>query len=663
MAEWRFMPYGQGETKTNPTQSEFFTTTEATKNNIATSLIREGIQNSLDEWIDRNKDKKDRKPVRIAIFHSGNKYALKPSEYYPYIGSLENHLKAEKNGLRNLPDLSKDPMKFLVFEDFNTNGLVGNPDECEDNEVEDGTKEHNYYHFWRNVGITGKPEDKLGRWGIGKTVFPLASRINSFWGLTVQIGNSQPYLLGQSVLKSHNLRNAPQPYGYRPYGYFANYKEDNKFPYTISDNEVIEKFIKAFHIKRSKNDSGLSVIIPFLQDEMSYASIISAVISQYYLPLIKGELIVDVAYEDLSININADNLEDVVNECWNDVNESLDKKAIIELFNFVKWALGTGAAEFYSLKEQPLKNQPAWTERLWDGVDIEDLIQQYEKENKVAFKVPVKYSKVGEPTSLKTCWFKVFFAKDDSIQNAETHFVRENITIIDIKSITNQGVRAMVLIDDKDLSNLLGDSENPAHTQWQKDSQNFKDKYIDGDKCISFVVASIGKIFQKLQKPAKGLEKDLLKDIFFIPADENNDDRSDDIDDDSHKDTTDIKNKQVPQIPPSGKQMVRVSKIPGGLKIYPYGMTKDNLPKIELAIAYDTTRGNPLNKYRPFDFQLNKVPIKTVPTNCRFEFPQANVVRLEPYKEDFELTITGFDENRDLYFSIKTQYPENDSEI
>lgn len=662
MVEWKFMPYGQGETKTNPTQSEFFTTTEVA--NISTSLIREGIQNSLDEWIDRNKDKKERKPVRIAIFHSGSKYSLKPSEYKEYICGLEAHLKAEKNGLRNLPDFSKDAMKFLVFEDFNTNGLVGNPDECEDNEVEDKTKKHNFYHFWRNVGITGKPEDKLGRWGIGKTVFPLASRINSFWGLTVQKGNPQTYLLGQSVLKSHNLHNAYEPYGYRPYGYFADYKGDNKFPYTISDIGVIEKFAKAFHIERRKSDSGLSVIIPFLQDEMTYASIITAVISQYYFPLIKGELIVDVTYEDSSININADNLEDVVNQYWSDANDQLDKKAIIELFNFVKWALGRGAVEFYSLKEQPLKNQPVWTEKLWDGVDNEELIQQYEKENKIAFKVPIKCCRTDEPASLKTCWFKVFFAKDDNIQNAETHFVRENITIIDIKSIKNQGVRAMVLIDDKDLSNLLGDSENPAHTQWQKDSQNFKDKYVDGEKCISFVVASIGKIYQKLQKPAKGLEKDLLKDIFFVPTKENEDTPSNDIDDDSYKDTKDIRKKQVPPIPPpQTRQMVRVSKIPGGLKVYPHGITKDNLPKIELEIAYDTTRGNPLKKYQKFDFQLNKVPIKTIPTNCRFEFPETNVVRLEPYKEDFELTITGFDENRDLYFAIKTEYPENDSEI
>jgi hypothetical protein len=222
----------------------------------------------------------------------------------------------------------------------------------------------------------------------------------------------------------------------------------------------------------------------------------------------------------------------------------------------------------------------------------------------------------------------------------------------------------MVLIEDKDLSNLLGDSENPAHTQWQKDSQNFLDKYVDGDKCIAFVIASISNIYQKLQKPARGLEKDILKNIFYIPVEELNDnDPSEKIDDDSYKDEKDITKVYPPDIPPAQRKMVRVSKIPGGLKILPHGITMDNLPTIELEIAYDTTRGNPLKKYQKFDFELNKIPIKTIPKNCRFEFPQPNVVRLEPYKEDFELIITGFDENRDLYFNLITKYSEYDSEV
>ena len=105
-------------------------------------------------------------------------------------------------------------------------------------------------------------------------------------------------------------------------------------------------------------------------------------------------------------------------------------------------------------------------------LNVEELRKGFEQQEKIAFLVPLKYhpKNAKEP---KTCWFKVFIQRDENLRQPEDHFIRENITIIEIKSLKISGMRAIVLIDDKNLSNLLGDSENPAHTQWQKDSQNF----------------------------------------------------------------------------------------------------------------------------------------------------------------------------------------------
>src|SRR5947208_26228 len=107
MGEWKFMPYAPGEMKIDPTESEFFTTTAV--NDTATPLIREGTQNSLDEWLYRNSNK-EKKPVHIRVFHSGNKYALKPDEYKQYVVGLEDHLRSTKKLLRNLPDLNNDSL-------------------------------------------------------------------------------------------------------------------------------------------------------------------------------------------------------------------------------------------------------------------------------------------------------------------------------------------------------------------------------------------------------------------------------------------------------------------------------------------------------------------------------------------------------------------------
>src|SRR5438046_1755766 len=82
-----------------------------------------------------------------------------------------------------------------------------------------GNISHNFYYFWRNVGRSGNTDDKLGRWGLGKTVFPAASAINTFWGLTVRKSDARKLLMGQSVLRTHNREDDKKTEcGYKPYG-------------------------------------------------------------------------------------------------------------------------------------------------------------------------------------------------------------------------------------------------------------------------------------------------------------------------------------------------------------------------------------------------------------------------------------------------------------
>ena len=52
----------------------------------------------------------------------------------------------------------------------------------------------------------------------------------------------------------------------------------------------------------------------------------------------------------------------------------------------------------------------------------------------------------------------------------------------------------MVVIERGALATMLGDSENPAHTQWQKDGSKFKDKYYYGPAFIRFVADSVSEI-------------------------------------------------------------------------------------------------------------------------------------------------------------------------
>ena len=235
MIEWRFKPNSRDDMDVDPIQGEFFTTRDI--DNISTAVVREGIQNALDE---RNRGEQT-ETVRVRIFLSGDDYAVAPKDYLPLIETLLPHLRAKASGLQSLPDFTQ-PMKFLLFEDFNTKGLEGNPLEfyVENN---NDRQPHNFYYFWRNVGRSGKTDDKLGRWGLGKTVFPASSKINTFWGLTVRKSDQRRMLVGQSILRIHNREDEKkQESGYKPYGMFGNYKSTDCFAEPIEDENELGLF-------------------------------------------------------------------------------------------------------------------------------------------------------------------------------------------------------------------------------------------------------------------------------------------------------------------------------------------------------------------------------------------------------------------------------------
>ena len=150
-----------------------------------------GIQNSLDA---RCNDEK----VMVRIRVSGVDSAVARSAVAPFLVGLDEHLRAPGNGLRDIP-ADKDDCPVLVFEDFGTTGLTGDPAEWK---PQSGSKNH-FYHFFRAEGRSDKGEKDIGRWGVGNSL-PAFSRVNQFSGLTVRVA-AEKLLMGMAVLKSHDL--------------------------------------------------------------------------------------------------------------------------------------------------------------------------------------------------------------------------------------------------------------------------------------------------------------------------------------------------------------------------------------------------------------------------------------------------------------------------
>lgn len=652
MIEWRFKPNSRDDMDVDPIQGEFFTTRDI--DNISTAVVREGIQNALDE---RNRGEKTA-TVKVRIFLSGDTYALNPQDYLPLLETLQPHLKAKASGLQSLPDFTA-PMKFLVFEDFDTKGLEGNPEEfyVENNNDQ---QPHNFYYFWRNVGRSGKTDDKLGRWGLGKTVFPASSRINTFWGLTVRKSDQRKMLMGQSILRIHNRDDHKKEIcGYRPYGMFGNYKDQTYFAVPVEDAGETSKFEMLFRLERI-NQPGLSLVIPFCSEEITINHLAYSVIEQYFYPVLEGRLEVEILEEDSLIHLEKNSIQDAIDKidfqllANGDDKKIRSRESLVRLFDFARWTFQLQEEDFFKLKELDPKLKPRWNKSMFaDEEGLTLFRDKFERGERVAFKVPLKYHPVNG--TAKTCWFNAFLEKDTSLTKPENLFVRDGITISGITSLDKGLVRGVVIIHDTDLARMLGDSENPAHTEWQPDSRNFKGKYADGKEALVFVKATLKKIYDQLQRPIEGIQKDLLIDFFSIPVETQKPEERKPKDIAGHDDKGDDDSDE-PDIPglKGKKRPFTVEKIVSGLKIVKNPSAEEFPESIRLKLGYDVPRGNPIKSYQELDFDVAEPPIAIESSGVYFTKKEKNELEFNiEDKSHFEIKLTGFDERRDLFLKLQ----------
>ena len=400
MSEWFFRTMSRGEHNVDPIQSEFFST-EAI-DGLTEALVRESIQNSLDATPSGT-------TARIRFWHSGLDHALTVGS--PYLSGLESHLHAEGNGLTSVPNL-ENGTPFLLIEDFGTHGLLGDPGQDNDTGVK-----NDFYYFWRNVGRSGKKESDRGRWGLGKNVFPASSLINTFLGFTIRHGNPAALLLGQSVLKVHELAGCRK----YPYGYFGNVNPTGGFALPFTDESTLGRFRTDFHLWRMV-ETGLSIVVLFPDPEITETGILKAVLRQYFYPIMKGTLCVSVTKNGTEIEVSDATLDTLV--------ESMDEsfRAEIEaMLKLAKWSLAVDAPT--STKQPAPSLAPKWETDSISADIVSILRPEFEKGSRLAFEVPVtvKRHDLAEQQS----FFRVFLERDLDMQSDRPMFVREGLIITD----------------------------------------------------------------------------------------------------------------------------------------------------------------------------------------------------------------------------------------
>lgn len=622
MAQWYFNTYRPQDKRIDRIQGEFFSA--AAISNLGRALVREGIQNSLDAAIENES-------VLVRIFVSGKENAKPSRDVGEFFADGWNHFRAPDNGLREAPGDS-EPCEFLVFEDFNTKGLTGDT-----SEVPRGKDHKNAFaHFFRAEGISDKGEGDRGSWGVGKTVFQRASRLNTMFGLTVRHDDSRTLLMGMSELKGHRLENKD----YMPDGWFGSQRDDGVVM-PLEEIAALDHFRKCFSLERG-SESGLSIVVPWLDPEVTEQAIVESVLRDYFYPILTGRLEVIVKTPSTEITLTKDSLDKEI-QC---VDEELERdlRPLIEL---ARWSLGLDSPEIPKLANPDPRKAMDWDETLIPEALRPILTKQLMSNERLAVRVPVNVREKNKPA--QSSFFDVFMIRDGSDRSDHPVYVRGGLIIPDVQAPRTRGLTSLVIAVDRPLASFLGDSENPSHTQWQHNGAHFKGKYKSGPKDLKFVSDSVRHIVRLLTESESEEDRNLLADIFNLPDGELPQKKG------GTKKKDDVTEKSDVKV--TGKRIFNISRQSGGFVVTAADTAEygDIPPCVEIMAAYEVRRGNAFSRYIMQDFDLKdaefQIDIKDVTLLSR----SANRIRARLDSRDFRIALTGFDEKRDVRVKVTAE--------
>ena len=630
---WHFSKVNPRFKNREATQGEFFANDTELR-----AFVREAVQNSLDARRPGHTG-----PVSVRIFVSGSKSALSIDGSKRYFKGGWDHFHAEGSGLRDSPGRD-DNCCFITYEDSGTTGLTGDVNQYH----EVAGVRNPFYYFFRAEGQSNKTESGRGRWGLGKFVFPRCSRIRSFFGVTVRHDDRQRLLVGQSILRSHNIEDK----SFTPDGWFGEKPDKDEAAAPVDDQDFIQQFAEDFCLERG-HDPGLSIVVPFCDERWTSAAVVDAIVQDYFYPILKEDLVVTVEDADTQTVLNAQSLATVVSESADVIRELIQP-----LLKLTQWALHRDDEKSLIVLSSFAGKATKWNRKAIDDRLFDDMRKALQDEGRIAVRIPalVQY-KNGLS---KRTQFDAFIERAEGSLQKRPMFIRDGIVISDVRSRLMRDVYAIVAIDDAPLTGFLGDAENPAHTEWSEETSHFKGKYVNGAATLRFIRNAVSDLCQMLAEAADDDDPELLLDVFSVGTGHDQPGVPVEFSSMTNKGGGAAKNRlKVLSAKPRTQKSFRLSSRQGGFRVGSLSDVVEPRRPVEVLVAYDRRGGNPLKKYATEDFRLDQNPIRIESRNATTEIRDANHLLIYPLADEFSVVVTGFDVNRDLFLQARNSPQSN----
>lgn len=603
MATWQFDDVKKSQVDQDPTQRDQFNNDEV---GLAEALVREVIQNSTDAAAGDG-------PVKV-VFAVRTLEAASAQMLRGMFETLRPHL--EECGVPLAPLLAASA-RILVIEDFGTKGLTGKTDDLDND---------NFRNFWRRHGRSGKGGTSGGRWGLGKLVYSSSSTLSAFFGLTVRTSDAEPLILGQAVLRNHELNGHRHP----AHGFWFSDRGADDIQLPVNDTAVVSEFRALAGVVRQMQP-GLSLVVPYLKANITNEALTEAVIRNYYFPILAGKLVVEVD----GVLIDRKTFHAVAAE-------------------FAKTHSGqTIALPFVEAVSKEMGQTPAIianappgakgiTEKMFSAEQIEEMKTTYREGHLLGVRIPLGLKRHGGqsvPTHID-----LFLQSLPDGQKPFALFVRGSITVPgEVRYFAGTQALGAMIAHHKDVVEFLGDAENPAHTNWIASAEKLTQRW-ESAGAVKRIRYALSELYGLIAEQVAREDENALIDLFSLI-------------DKSRSSAGPKKRSKKPDIKVEPREKaISIKGRNGGFEIVAGpGAAKWSFPKrIRIRIAYDTMTGNPFTAHSKYDFDLTKNEISIEAKDATVEAQSSYVLVASVTGPDFSIGGVGFDDNRDLVVDART---------
>jgi hypothetical protein len=611
--KWHFFPQPLNLVETEVTQRDQFRNDDV---DLADTIVRESVQNSLDACLDGQK-------VRVSFTKIDEQKGLNSDYLHNLFEGQRAH--AEAAGF-DVSEATEAGASAIVVEDFGTRGLTGSIGQKD---------EDNFSDFWRRHGRSHKTGKSRGRWGLGKLVYSSSSMLSSFFGLTIRPSDSTKLMMGQTVLGLHRYEGIEYP----AHAFFSGLDQpgtDQQLQIPIADTEFLNEFCSQFSLTRG-DSPGLSIVIPFPNPELDITNMIGVGIANYFYPIMTEQL--SLVFDGLEVT--SENIRQLAHEHAREKFSDID-----ELFDFIEEVHAKNDLNLVALQESWADNDML-DEGDFGESEVEAFRTAFSKGRTVAVSLPIEITR--KDGTVNQTSFSLFIKRPEDILKGQDLYVRGGLTLPGEAKFNDRKALGIMIAEDEPIADFLGDAENAAHTRWISRAEKLRKHYRSPERKLRIIRKSLVNFYDLLAQTVEEEDEAALMSFFFTDLPETS--------------STPRRRGKTPKVvvspQPRTPAPCSIMPLKDGFSVRPgAGADEMTYPIVcHLKVAYDLHSGNPFKKYDQRDFNLTSkgnLTIKMTKETINIIEAAPNVVRFEIKAPHFGLDITGFDVNRDLQIKVQT---------